>query len=57
MPIRLEGAYFIAGQNITVDGRMTRLIIYDGDNGWLFPPAADTMVMQSSPQVKASHSG
>jgi len=29
-----EKAVFITGQNIRVDGGMTRLMIYHGDNGW-----------------------
>jgi NAD(P)-dependent dehydrogenase (short-subunit alcohol dehydrogenase family) len=29
---------FITGQNITVDGGMTRLMIYHGDHGWRFDP-------------------
>lgn len=29
-----EKASFITGENITVDGGMTRQMIYNGDNGW-----------------------
>ena len=29
-----EEAGFITGENITIDGGMTRLMIYHGDNGW-----------------------
>ena len=29
-----EDAGFISGENITVDGGMSRLMIYHGDNGW-----------------------
>ena len=29
-----EDAGFINGENITVDGGMTKLMIYDGDEGW-----------------------
>ena len=27
---------FITGENITVDGGMTKLMIYHGDNGWKY---------------------
>lgn len=29
---------FINGENITVDGGMTKLMIYHGDNGWTYSP-------------------
>ena len=29
-----EKAGFITGENICIDGGMTRLMIYNGDNGW-----------------------
>jgi len=29
-----EGSGFITGENITVDGGMTKLMIYSGDHGW-----------------------
>jgi NAD(P)-dependent dehydrogenase (short-subunit alcohol dehydrogenase family) len=29
---------FITGQNITVDGGMTRLMVYHGDGGWTYAP-------------------
>lgn len=29
-----DKAGFITGENICIDGGMTRLIIYHGDNGW-----------------------
>lgn len=29
-----ENAGFITGENICIDGGMTRLMIYHGDNGW-----------------------
>jgi NAD(P)-dependent dehydrogenase (short-subunit alcohol dehydrogenase family) len=29
-----EQAGFITGENICIDGGMTRLMIYHGDNGW-----------------------
>ncbi len=35
-------AGFITGQNITVDGGMTRLMIYNGDRGWGYEKAQDT---------------
>lgn len=35
-----ERSRFIDGQNFTVDGGMTRLMIYHGDNGWTYDPAA-----------------
>lgn len=31
-----EEAGFITGENIVVDGGMTRLMIYHGDNGWIY---------------------
>lgn len=31
-----EEAGFITGENITVDGGMSRLMIYHGDNGWCY---------------------
>lgn len=31
-------AGFITGENITVDGGMSRLMIYHGDHGWTFRP-------------------
>lgn len=31
-----EKAGFITGENICIDGGMTRLMIYHGDNGWTF---------------------
>lgn len=27
---------FITGENITVDGGMTRLMVYSGDNDWKY---------------------
>jgi NAD(P)-dependent dehydrogenase (short-subunit alcohol dehydrogenase family) len=29
---------FISGQNITVDGGMTKLMVYHGDQGWTYAP-------------------
>lgn len=29
-----DKAGFITGENICIDGGMTRLMIYNGDNGW-----------------------
>ena len=29
-----EEASFITGENITIDGGMTRLMIYHNDHGW-----------------------
>ncbi len=31
-----EDSSFITGENITVDGGMTKLMIYHGDNGWRY---------------------
>ena len=33
-----EKAGFITGENICVDGGMTRLMIYHGDHGWTYDP-------------------
>lgn len=33
-----EKAGFITGENICVDGGMTKLMIYNDDNGWLYRP-------------------
>ncbi len=33
-----EKAGFITGENICIDGGMTRLMIYHGDNGWSYLP-------------------
>ena len=33
-----EQAGFITGENLCVDGGMTRLMIYHGDNGWTYNP-------------------
>ena len=33
-----EGAGFITGENICVDGGMTRLMIYHGEHGWRYEP-------------------
>ena len=33
-----EKAGFITGENICIDGGMTRLMIYHGDNGWRYAP-------------------
>ncbi len=33
-----EKAGFITGENITIDGGMTRLMIYHNDNGWKYQP-------------------
>ena len=35
-----EGAAFVTGQNILVDGGMTRQMIYHGEDGWTFDPDA-----------------
>jgi NAD(P)-dependent dehydrogenase (short-subunit alcohol dehydrogenase family) len=35
-----EDSGFITGQNITVDGGMTKLMVYSGDEGWEFTPSA-----------------
>lgn len=29
---------FINGENITIDGGMSKLMIYSGDNGWEYHP-------------------
>ena len=34
------GSGFITGQNITVDGGMSKLMVYHGDCGWTFAPKA-----------------
>ncbi len=31
-----EDSGFITGENITIDGGMTKLMIYHGDNGWRY---------------------
>ncbi|MGB4267378.1 MAG: SDR family oxidoreductase, partial [Limnochordia bacterium] len=31
-----DRAGFITGENITIDGGMTRLMIYHGDHGWTY---------------------
>jgi len=36
-----EKAGFITGENICVDGGMTRLMIYHGDHGWTYDPPED----------------
>lgn len=33
-----EDAGFISGENICIDGGMTRLMIYHGENGWQYEP-------------------
>ena len=33
-----EGAGFITGENICVDGGMTKLMIYHGEHGWRYEP-------------------
>lgn len=33
-----EQAGFITGENLCVDGGMTKLMIYHGDNGWTYQP-------------------
>jgi len=33
-----EGAGFITGENICVDGGMTKLMIYHNDHGWQYRP-------------------
>ncbi len=33
-----EKAGFITGENICIDGGMTKLMIYHGDNGWKYEP-------------------
>ena len=35
-----EKAGFITGENICIDGGMTKLMIYHGDHGWTFNPYA-----------------
>ena len=35
-----EKAGFITGENICIDGGMTRLMIYHGDHGWTYSPEA-----------------
>ncbi len=35
-----EKAGFITGENICVDGGMTKLMIYHGDHGWTYSPEA-----------------
>ena len=38
-----ERAGFITGENICVDGGMTRLMIYHGDHGWTYDPGNGTV--------------
>ncbi|MDO5134282.1 MAG: SDR family oxidoreductase, partial [Eubacteriales bacterium] len=33
-----EKAGFITGENICVDGGMTKLMIYNDDHGWMYSP-------------------
>jgi NAD(P)-dependent dehydrogenase (short-subunit alcohol dehydrogenase family) len=35
-----EKAGFITGENLCVDGGMTRLMVYHGDHGWTYSPEA-----------------
>ena len=36
-----QPAGFITGENIAVDGGMTKLMIYHGDNVWSYDPSAE----------------
>ena len=36
-----DKAGFITGENIAVDGGMTKLMIYHGDNGWSYDPVTE----------------
>lgn len=36
-----ERAGFITGENIAIDGGMTKLMIYSGDHGWTLQEKAD----------------
>ena len=36
-----DKAGFITGENICIDGGLTRLMIYHGDNGWNYRPRDD----------------
>ena len=35
---RSDKAGFITGENICIDGGMTKLMIYHGDHGWTYTP-------------------
>ena len=37
-----DKAGFITGENICIDGGMTKLMIYHGDHGWTFTPKMDS---------------
>ena len=37
-----DKAGFITGENICVDGGMTKLMIYHGEHGWTYQPETDT---------------
>ena len=39
-----EGAGFITGENICVDGGMTKLMIYHGEHGWRYEPEGGAVV-------------
>jgi hypothetical protein len=36
-----EKSSFITGQNLTVDGGMTKLMVYHDDFGWTYQPETD----------------
>jgi NAD(P)-dependent dehydrogenase (short-subunit alcohol dehydrogenase family) len=36
-----DAAGFITGQNFTVDGGMSKLMIYHNDHGWTYNPEAE----------------
>jgi NAD(P)-dependent dehydrogenase (short-subunit alcohol dehydrogenase family) len=37
-----EAASFISGENITIDGGMSRLMVYHDDCGWIYAPPEES---------------
>ncbi|MCR5371662.1 MAG: SDR family oxidoreductase [Clostridium sp.] len=53
-----DKAGFITGENICIDGGMTRLMVYHGDCGWSYePPAADKELSAAAEEERIQSGG
>ena len=53
----IDKAGFITGENICIDGGMTRLMVYHGDCGWSYEPPAAGKELSAAAEEERIQSG